>query len=85
MKQAVWLFGTQVFTQDIFVIPDGAPGALAELERRKFTAEEGVRISEELYLIPLDTHDSRISQDHFTLLNGILPAPLMNRHETHFC
>ncbi|KAF9233931.1 P-loop containing nucleoside triphosphate hydrolase protein [Melanogaster broomeanus] len=24
-----------------FVIPDGAPGALAELERRKFTAEEG--------------------------------------------
>lgn len=29
--------------QDVFVIPDGAPGALAELERRKFTAEEGVR------------------------------------------
>ncbi|KAJ7849116.1 P-loop containing nucleoside triphosphate hydrolase protein [Mycena olivaceomarginata] len=28
--------------QDVFVIPDGAPGALAELERRKFTAEEGV-------------------------------------------
>jgi ATP-dependent RNA helicase DDX35 len=28
--------------QDAFVIPDGAPGALAELERRKFTAEEGV-------------------------------------------
>ncbi|KIJ69552.1 hypothetical protein HYDPIDRAFT_80977 [Hydnomerulius pinastri MD-312] len=27
--------------QDAFVIPDGAPGALAELERRKFTAEEG--------------------------------------------
>ncbi|KAF8892652.1 P-loop containing nucleoside triphosphate hydrolase protein [Infundibulicybe gibba] len=27
--------------QDVFVIPDGAPGALAELERRKFTAEEG--------------------------------------------
>lgn len=25
------------------MIPDGAPGALAELERRKFTAEEGVR------------------------------------------
>lgn len=32
--------------QDVFVIPDGAPGALAELERRKFTAEEGVRILE---------------------------------------
>ncbi|OBZ75771.1 putative ATP-dependent RNA helicase DHX35 [Grifola frondosa] len=27
--------------QDVFVIPDGAAGALAELERRKFTAEEG--------------------------------------------
>ncbi|KIY68203.1 P-loop containing nucleoside triphosphate hydrolase protein [Cylindrobasidium torrendii FP15055 ss-10] len=27
--------------QDPWVIPDGAPGALAELERRKFTAEEG--------------------------------------------
>ncbi|KDQ12317.1 hypothetical protein BOTBODRAFT_56880 [Botryobasidium botryosum FD-172 SS1] len=27
--------------QDIFVIPDGAAGAMAELERRKFTAEEG--------------------------------------------
>jgi hypothetical protein len=24
------------------MIPDGAAGALAELERRKFTAEEGV-------------------------------------------
>lgn len=33
------------FEQDVFVIPDGAPGALAELERRKFTAEEGVRHS----------------------------------------
>ena len=29
--------------QDVFIIPEGAPGALAELERRKFTAEEGVR------------------------------------------
>jgi len=27
--------------QDIFVIPPGAPGAAAELERRKFVAEEG--------------------------------------------
>jgi len=26
------------------VIPDGSQGALAELERRKFTAEEGVRL-----------------------------------------
>jgi ATP-dependent RNA helicase DDX35 len=28
--------------QDAFIIPEGAAGALAELERRKFTAEEGV-------------------------------------------
>jgi HrpA-like RNA helicase len=28
--------------QDVFVIPNGASGALAELERRKFTANEGV-------------------------------------------
>lgn len=27
--------------QDVFFIPEGAAGALAELERRKFTAEEG--------------------------------------------
>ncbi|KAH9951416.1 P-loop containing nucleoside triphosphate hydrolase protein [Amylocystis lapponica] len=32
---------TAIQSQDVFVIPDGAPGALAELERRKFTAEEG--------------------------------------------
>lgn len=32
-----------VSVQDVFVIPDGgSAGALAELERRKFTAEEGV-------------------------------------------
>lgn len=32
-----------VSVQDLFVIPDGGnAGALAELERRKFTAEEGV-------------------------------------------
>jgi len=28
--------------QDVFIIPEGAAGAMAELERRKFTAEEGV-------------------------------------------
>ncbi|KAG5221199.1 ATP-dependent RNA helicase [Salix suchowensis] len=28
--------------QDVFIIRDGAPGALDELERRKFTAEEGL-------------------------------------------
>ena len=35
---------SSIFKQDVFVIPDGAAGALAELERRKFTAEEGVRV-----------------------------------------
>ena len=29
--------------QDVFAQADGAAGALIELERRKFTAEEGVR------------------------------------------
>ena len=32
------------YVQDVFIIPDGAAGAMAELERRKFTAEEGVTI-----------------------------------------
>ncbi|KAH6918851.1 pre-mRNA splicing factor [Coprinopsis sp. MPI-PUGE-AT-0042] len=30
-----------ISVQNVFVIPDGAAGAVAELERRKFTAEEG--------------------------------------------
>lgn len=51
MNQATWPLVTHVFTQDVFLIPDGAPGALAELERRKFTAEEGVSIRERLYPI----------------------------------
>ena len=33
-----------ISVQDVFVIPDGSAGALAELERRKFTAEEGVSL-----------------------------------------
>jgi hypothetical protein len=36
------LFFYANFVQDVFIIPEGAPGAIAELERRKFTAEEGV-------------------------------------------
>jgi len=36
------------------VIPDGAPGALAELERRKFTAEEGVSTLKILYPYPYE-------------------------------
>lgn len=38
--------------KDIFIIPEGAPGALAELERRKFTAEEGVSFS--CFLVKMD-------------------------------
>lgn len=41
--------------QDVFIIPEGAPGALAELERRKFTAEEGVRFVG--LLLPLASTD----------------------------
>ncbi|KAG2029575.1 P-loop containing nucleoside triphosphate hydrolase protein [Suillus americanus] len=33
------------FVKDAFVIPDGAPGAIAGLERRKFTTEEGRRLA----------------------------------------
>lgn len=29
--------------KDVFLMSDGTSGALAELERRKFTAQEGVR------------------------------------------
>lgn len=54
MKKATWLLTTHAFAQDVFIIPDGAPGALAELERRKFTTEEGVRILEESYPVPLE-------------------------------
>ncbi|KAJ3728942.1 P-loop containing nucleoside triphosphate hydrolase protein [Lentinula raphanica] len=45
--------------QDVFIIPDGVQGALAELERRKFTAEEG----------PASPFDPSTYQDHLTLLN----------------
>ncbi|KIJ17309.1 hypothetical protein PAXINDRAFT_98324 [Paxillus involutus ATCC 200175] len=39
--EEILTIAAMVSVQDVFVIPDGAPGALAELERRKFTAEEG--------------------------------------------
>ncbi|KAG9122768.1 hypothetical protein FRC07_000710 [Ceratobasidium sp. 392] len=39
--QEILTIAAMTAVQDAFVIPDGAPGALAELERRKFTAEEG--------------------------------------------
>ena len=38
----------------MFVIPDGAAGALAELERRKFTAEEGVSSIAILEMVKVD-------------------------------
>ncbi|KIJ47273.1 hypothetical protein M422DRAFT_164154 [Sphaerobolus stellatus SS14] len=39
--EEILTIAAMVAVQDVFIIPDGAPGALAELERRKFTAEEG--------------------------------------------
>jgi len=54
------------YVQDVFIIPDGAAGALAELERRKFTAEEGVSFD---FLWPYGSLMSHY-QDHLTLLNG---------------
>ena len=52
MCRPILLLVTDMLTQDVFVIPDGGPGALAELERRKFTAEEGVSTLESLYPYP---------------------------------
>lgn len=52
--------------QDVFIIPDGAAGALAELERRKFTAEEGVRA----FSSNRRSLSNLSFQDHLTLLNG---------------
>jgi ATP-dependent RNA helicase DDX35 len=40
--QEILTIAAMTSVQDVFVIPEGAAGALAELERRKFTAEEGV-------------------------------------------
>jgi ATP-dependent RNA helicase DDX35 len=42
--------------QDVFIIPEGAPGALAELERRKFTAEEGVSRAASFLFQTADLH-----------------------------
>lgn len=39
--EEILTIAAMVAVQDVFVIPDGAAGAMAELERRKFTAEEG--------------------------------------------
>ncbi|KAI9566552.1 P-loop containing nucleoside triphosphate hydrolase protein [Boletus coccyginus] len=39
--EEILTIAAMISVQNVFVVPDGAPGALAELERRKFTAEEG--------------------------------------------
>ncbi|KAG1754182.1 P-loop containing nucleoside triphosphate hydrolase protein [Suillus lakei] len=39
--EEILTIAAMISIQDAFVIPDGAPGAIAELERRKFTADEG--------------------------------------------
>lgn len=42
--QEILTIAAMTAVTDAFIIPDGAAGALAELERRKFTAEEGVSV-----------------------------------------
>ncbi|KAF8632461.1 hypothetical protein AX17_004830 [Amanita inopinata Kibby_2008] len=39
--QEILTIAAMTVVQDVFIIPEGAQGAIAELERRKFTAEEG--------------------------------------------
>jgi len=48
--------------QDVFIIPAGAAGASAELERRKFTAEEGVC---HVSLILQETDYDLLGSSHF--------------------
>lgn len=65
-------------SQNVFITGEGQAGALAELEKRKFTAEEGVNPP----LSPLSSSPSLTLflsrlQDHLTLLNGthLPPSP----------
>ena len=58
--------------QDVFVIPDGSAGALAELERRKFTAEEGVSFDFSYSWNPCIL--TILTKDHLTLLNGMIKS-----------
>ncbi|KAH0830462.1 P-loop containing nucleoside triphosphate hydrolase protein [Lanmaoa asiatica] len=64
--EEILTIAAMISIQDIFVIPDGAPGALAELERRKFTAEEGVSM---LYFLSTNCRLPH-AKDHLTLLNA---------------
>lgn len=58
--------------QNVFVTGEGQAGAYAELEKRKFTAEEGVRRAAALLAccIGLTLFSACAIQDHLTLLNG---------------
>jgi hypothetical protein len=60
------------YAQDVFIIPEGAAGAMAELERCRFTAEDGVSFY--FPLAPCSVYPLH-SRDHLTLLNGLLDAP----------
>jgi ATP-dependent RNA helicase DDX35 len=46
-----------IVLQDVFIIPAGAAGASAELERRKFTAEEGVCHVSLILILQEDDYD----------------------------
>lgn len=43
--EEVLTIAAMISVQDVFIQADGTQGALMELERRKFTAEEGVCFS----------------------------------------
>jgi len=58
-------------TKDVFIIPDGAPGALAELERRKFTAEEGASA-------PFSSSYQRVLMTHAHLIRTISPCSMVS-------
>ncbi|KAG8824804.1 hypothetical protein FRC17_009027, partial [Serendipita sp. 399] len=50
--EEILTIAAMVAVQDVFIIPEGAAGAMAELERRKFTAEEGIRKIVKMVPIP---------------------------------
>ncbi|KIK21062.1 hypothetical protein PISMIDRAFT_24069 [Pisolithus microcarpus 441] len=56
--------------QDVFVIPEGAQGALAELERRKFTAEEGLKKYMQRFGLPTQSCEGDAKRLRQCLVSG---------------
>lgn len=57
--------------QNVFVFGEGAAGAMGEIERRKFTAEEGVSSVRLRDISRQSLKPVTLTQDHLTLLNGM--------------